>query len=165
MITLGTIISIDNASNFCQVRLPTLEGVGNITTTTLTATQMLPPGISAGYEVGDVVFVAFVDNSLGRPVVLGQLYKGPNKGTKIDGIGRDNDNSLGEAATMACGNLTVSGKAILPLDTVLVGGNKESYNLADLISDIKGLKERMDKVDPPSLWDKALDAASNLFTP
>ena len=164
MITLGTIISIDNASNFCQVRLPTLEGVGNITTTTLTATQMLPPGISAGYEVGDVVFVAFVDNSLGRPVVLGQLYKGPNKGTKIDGIGRDNDNSLGEAATMACGELTVSGKAILPLDTTIVG-SRENYTLNDLISDIKDLKERMDKVDPPSLLDKVLDAASNLFTP
>jgi hypothetical protein len=146
MITLGTITDIDNDSNFCKVRLPTLEGVGNITSTTLTATQMLPPGISAGYEVGDVVFVAFVDNSLGRPVVLGQLYKGPNKGTKIDGIGNDNDNSLGEAATMNCGELTVSGKAILPLNTVLIG-NPETYNLAKLISDITDLKDKLAVVD------------------
>ena len=163
MITLGTIISIDNTSNFCKVRLPTLEGAGNVTTTIMSATQMLPPGISAGYEVGDVVFVSFVDNSLGRPVVLGQLYKGPGKGTKVGDLGSDFDTSLGEAASMACKELNVSAHATLPLATTIVG-SRENYTLNDLISDIKDLKERMDKVDPPSLLDKVLDAASNLFT-
>ena len=64
MITLGVIEALDNKNNFCTVRLPTFEGAGNKVPVSVSATQMLPPGIGAGYEVGDVVFVSFVDNIL-----------------------------------------------------------------------------------------------------
>ena len=142
MITLGVIVSIDNLDNFCQVRLPTLEGAGNMSQVVLSATQLLPPGIGAGYEVGDVVFVSFVDNTLGRPVVLGQLYKGPGKGTKIDDIGSDFDKSLGEAASMACKTLTVSNEATLPEGTKIVGADKNYNTFHKLIDKIKTLENR-----------------------
>ena len=32
------------------------------------------PGGKYNYSVGDIVFVTFEDNDLGRPVILGQLY-------------------------------------------------------------------------------------------
>lgn len=111
MITLGVIKAIDSLNNFCTVRLPTLEGAGNKVPIEISATQMLPPGVGAGFEEGDVVFVSFVDNTLSRPVILGQLYKGPGKGTRVDGIGSATDKSLGRANSMACTELDVQAKA------------------------------------------------------
>ncbi len=144
MITLGVIISIDNNNNFCKVRLPTLEGAGNKKTVELSATQMLPPGIGAGYEEGDVVFVSFVDNTLGRPVILGQLYKGPGKGTKIDNIGSDQDISLGCAKNVACEELLVKNKASIPLETILTGNSAEqNMSIDSLVNRIKVLEDQL----------------------
>jgi hypothetical protein len=151
MITLGEILSIDQLGNMCKVKLPTLEGAGNVTTIELHATMMLPPGIDSGYEVGDVVFVAFVDNTLGRPVVLGQLYRGPGKGTKVDNIGNISDKSLGRATTMACTNLDVQ------TDATIAG-----TSIAALIQRVDALDNKVksldDQLNPPSLLDKIVDA-------
>lgn len=146
MITLGVIQSIDNLNNFCKVRLPTLEGAGNKNMVELSATMMLPPGIGAGYEEGDVVFVSFVDNTLGRPMILGQLYKGPNKGTKVDGIGSANDTSLGCAESMTCKELIVKNEAIIPQNTKIDGQSvTPDYNsVAKLINKIKALETELD---------------------
>lgn len=149
MITLGVITAIDNKNNFCKVRLPTLEGPGNKNQVILSATQLLPPGIGAGYEVDDVVFVSFVDNTLGRPVVLGQLYKGPGQGTKVDGIGSKNDTSLGIAASMDCLELKVHGKASIPLSTLLTSPNSTTNNItiATLLNTIKDLEQRVESLE------------------
>ena len=146
MITLGVIQSIDNLNNFCKVRLPTLEGAGNKNMVELSATMMLPPGIGAGYEEGDVVFVSFVDNTLGRPMILGQLYKGPNKGTKVDGIGSASDTSLGCAESMTCKELIVKNEAIIPQNTQIDGQSVTAdYNsVAKLINKIKALETELD---------------------
>jgi hypothetical protein len=143
MITLGEIKSIDQSSNLCVVKLPTLEGVGNKTKVELSATMMLPPGINAGYEEGDVVFVSFVDNSLGRPTVLGQLYRGPGRGTKIDGIGRAGDDSLGRAKTISCVDLDVKSAAKIPQTTELVNAASNYNSPAKLISHIKDLESQV----------------------
>lgn len=137
MITLGLIEEIDIYSNMCKVKLPTLEGAGNMTEVSLHATQLLPPGIDAGYEKGDVVFVGFVDNTLGRPVVLGQLYRGPNKGHKVDGM--NIDTSLGRAATMACANLDVSEDAKVNGVSVVGLNNK----IAALEAKVKELETKL----------------------
>ena len=48
------------------------------------------PGGKYNYSVGDIVFVTFEDNDLGRPVILGQLYADiDNKGLAslaLDGL-------------------------------------------------------------------------------
>lgn len=146
MITLGEIKSINNNTNLCVVKLPTLEGVGNKNKTELHATMMLPPGIDAGYEVGDVVFVSFVDNTLGRPMVLGQLYRGPGKGTKIDKIGNLNDNSLGCAKTMTCNELVARDRATLPQTTTFTSAPDDYSTPAELISKIKNLEGEVDRL-------------------
>lgn len=150
MITLGEILSIDDTSNLCVVKLPTLEGAGNKNIVQLSATMMLPPGINAGYEVGDVVFVSFVDNTLGRPTVLGQLYRGPGRGTKIDGIGRTSDKSLGRAKTISCGDLDVNSAANIPNTTVFTDALIDYNTPAKLIgktvnleTDVKTLQKQV----------------------
>jgi hypothetical protein len=156
MITLGEIKSINSDTNMCLVKLPTLEGAGNKNKIELHATMMLPPGIDTGYEVGDVVFVSFVDNSLGRPTVLGQLYRGPGNGTKIDSIGSTADDSLGCANTMTCKdftsknnaqctNLKVTGYTEVPQSTKFTGA-EDAYNTpADLIARIQSLEASLDR--------------------
>ena len=143
MITLGVIEALDNKNNFCTVRLPTFEGAGNKVPVSVSATQMLPPGIGAGYEVGDVVFVSFVDNTLGRPVVLGQLYKGPGKGTKVDKIGSSSDVSLGIAKTMTCEELVAKSKATIPQTTTFEGAGVNYNSPVDLIQRIKDLEDEI----------------------
>lgn len=146
MVTLGEIISINAETNLCLVKLPTLEGAGNKNKIELHATMMLPPGIDAGYEVGDVVFVSFVDNTLGRPMVLGQLYRGPGKGTKIDKIGNLNDNSLGCAKTMTCNELVARDKATLPQTTTFTSAPADYNTPAELISKIKDLEGEVNRL-------------------
>lgn len=154
MVTLGEIISINADTNLCLVKLPTLEGAGNKNKIELHATMMLPPGIDAGYEVGDVVFVSFVDNTLGRPMVLGQLYRGPGKGTKIDKLGNLNDNSLGCAKTMTCENFTskdtaicnnleVTGSTKIPQGTWFTGAESAYNTPSKLISKVTTLENKV----------------------
>ena len=154
MITLGEIKSINVDTNLCLVKLPTLEGAGNKNKIELHATMMLPPGIDAGYEVGDVVFVSFVDNTLGRPMVLGQLYRGPGKGTKIDKLGNLNDNSLGCAKTMTCENFTskdtaicnnleVTGYTKIPQSTWFTGAESAYNTPSKLISKVTTLENKV----------------------
>lgn len=155
MITLGVIESINPDTNFAEVRLPTLEGAGNVVPVKLHATQMLPPGISQGYEDGDVVFVAFVENNLGRPVILGQLYKGPYKNIDSPGtvvtvnngktIGSETDYSLGRAAQMSCKDIDVSSGGTLSTGVNLTyTGNATSYpknrTIHSLLQEVDALK-------------------------
>lgn len=147
MITLGVIQSLDNLNNFCKVRLPTLEGAGNKNVVELSATMMLPPGIGAGYEVGDVVFVSFVDNTLGRPMILGQLYKGPNKGTRVDNIGNDGDNSLGSAMSMTCSELLAKDKATIPQTTNFIGAPDGYDTPNQLINKIMTLENKVEALE------------------
>lgn len=171
MITLGEIKSINSNTNLCVVKLPTLEGVGNKNKTELHATMMLPPGIDAGYEEGDVVFVSFVDNTLGRPMVLGQLYRGPGKGTKIDKIGNLNDNSLGCAKTVTCNDLTVrntakcnnlevSGATKIPQSTQFTGAEDNYDTPSELISRIKSLEQKVNSLE--SALGRAQEALTTL---
>jgi hypothetical protein len=75
MITLATITGINTDNNLCTIDVPLLSGTV-AQATTMTATMMLPPGIRSGYKTGDVVFISFTENNLGRPIVLGHLYLG-----------------------------------------------------------------------------------------
>lgn len=77
MITKGDIVEIDYLTNTCEVRIPIFETPAKAQEKVImTATIILPPGVSNGYVAGDKVYVGFVDNSMSSPTVLGLLYPG-----------------------------------------------------------------------------------------
>ena len=116
MITSAEILEVDVMTNLCKVRIPILEGVGNKTRVELWAMMVLPPGIRSGYKKGDIVFVSFTDNSLGKPIVLGQMYRGPYQAIE----------NIDQAASIDCRDLRVDGEAILPLNTQFCPPNTHS---------------------------------------
>jgi hypothetical protein len=127
MITLSEILDIRIGSNLCKVRIPIFEPAGNKVKVELWATMILPPGIHGGYEVGDVVFVSFTDNSLSRPVVLGQLYRGTSSSSnRIDGMGSASD-KIDKASDFTCINLTAEGNVTLPSTTKLTYASGASH--------------------------------------
>jgi hypothetical protein len=111
MITLAKILEINTKNNLCKVNIPILEGAGNKVRVDLWATMLLPPGIHSGYQKDDTVFISFVDNSLGQPVVLGKLYQSDL--AKIE-----NEKQIG---SISCASLEVEQTAKLPLETVISG--------------------------------------------
>lgn len=127
MITLSEILDIKIGSNLCKVRIPIFEPAGNKVKVELWATMILPPGIHGGYEKGDVVFVSFTDNSLSRPVVLGQLYRGTSSsGNRIDGLGNASD-KIDKASDFTCVNLVAEGNVTLPSSTKLTYAGETAY--------------------------------------
>jgi FtsZ-binding cell division protein ZapB len=145
MITLGEIQAMRTDTNLCQVRVPILEPAGHTSKFLMWATMLLPPGIHAGYEVGDVVFLTFADNSLNRPVVLGQLYRGAALGTQIDNLGTKSD-KLDRATSFSCGDLDVNGANVyLPTSTKFITYNGtvasgDSKTFKALWEDVKNLQ-------------------------
>ena len=139
MITLAQIKSITPDSNLCLVEIPIFGKTGG-KPTQLNATMMLPPGIQAGYEAGDIVFLAFTDNSLGRPIVLGHLYQGPNRATAVDNMLDTSANKLPCATQFDCETLVAKTKASLPLDTTFTAPSGSKTSIVDLLEEISELK-------------------------
>ena len=143
MITLAEIQEINVNTNLCKIRVPILESAGNKKEVTMWATMILPPGIHAGYDVSDVVFVSFADNSLNRPVVLGQLYRG-NQGTTVGNMG-SSSNTIDKATSFSCVDLDATGNVILPETTLFKGDNSKTFK--QLYADIKQLRLDCDGLD------------------
>lgn len=75
MVVKGIIKSIDVQGNTCVVRMPYFETAGN-DEIVATATVSNSPGSYNGYKVDDVVWVAFENDQLECPVIIGKLYLG-----------------------------------------------------------------------------------------
>lgn len=73
MITRAIIEETDLSIGKVRVRIPILEDTRNSYANTLWASIIYIPGLNVDYKVGDVVEVAFEDNDLGKPIVLGFL--------------------------------------------------------------------------------------------
>ena len=69
----------EQVGNKFKVRIPLFESAGNKNECILTATLSYVPGNLDSYVVGDVVFVAFENNQISNPVIIGKLYLGPEK--------------------------------------------------------------------------------------
>ena len=83
MITKAEIVEIINPTNsdpvFFRVRMPIFDGDGVLKSSTpfedlSLATACLSPYVTNFLKVGDKVFVAFEDNDISKPVILGPLY-------------------------------------------------------------------------------------------
>lgn len=85
MITKGIVEEIVD-SYYVKVRLPIYDGVPIGTTYVPTddlnrATVCTLPSIRPHLKIGDVVFVGFEDNDLGKPIILGCLYRESTTGS------------------------------------------------------------------------------------
>ena len=79
MITKGYVVEIIDEFNI-KVRMPIIDAIEGAREATTNdnlsiATICSLPNISNQLSVGDVVFVGFEDNDIGKPVILGHLFK------------------------------------------------------------------------------------------
>lgn len=83
MITKAIIESIENNGYKARVRIPVYNKISGSPISTPTnelyiATICCIPGINPAYRKDDVVFVAFENNELSRPIIIGKLYTPQN---------------------------------------------------------------------------------------
>lgn len=76
MLTKGQITSVDYASNKIYVRIPLFENTGDSNKAILEARLSIVPGIYNSYNKDDIVWVAFSEDQIDLPVVIGKFYKG-----------------------------------------------------------------------------------------
>ena len=135
MLAKGVINSINFSSNTCKVRIPQFETV-NSDPIILDATISITPGIYNGYKENDVVWVAFENNMLEHPVVIGKLFLGTEK---------ENEDPRG---TINCMISTTSQKANIPQDTVLTNEvDADIPNTQVPYSNINEIANKLNDVD------------------
>ena len=76
MVTKGLVRSINRAGNRCVVRLPLFETASSTVPVEIEALVSITPGLFNNLFVNDVVFVAFEENALEKPIIIGKLYTG-----------------------------------------------------------------------------------------
>jgi hypothetical protein len=76
VVTKAEILSINSAGNRCIVRMPLFETASSSMPVTAEALVSIPPGMFSSLAVRDVVFVAFEENALEKPIIIGKLFKG-----------------------------------------------------------------------------------------
>lgn len=118
VVTKGEIRSINRTGNRCIVNLPLFQTASSTEPVDIEALISITPGMFNNLFVGDVVFVAFEENALEKPIVIGKLYKGAS----IE------NNTLGGAGVLD--TMTVRTSAIIPASTttfVFKGDTKDEY--------------------------------------
>lgn len=84
MITKGIVYSQVEGTNLFKVRIPIFDGIEGSSTSTdndllASATLCTLPNVDNVVSPGDIVYVGFENNDIGKPVILGQLYQKPSK--------------------------------------------------------------------------------------
>lgn len=87
MVTKAIVQSINANGTRCVVRMPLFETSSNSAPVEVEALVNIAPGIYNNLVVGDVVFVAFEENKLEKPVVIGKLFRGAEIEGNIRGGG------------------------------------------------------------------------------
>lgn len=88
MITKGIVQEIVDLYTI-KVRMPTLDGMDYSSENTpdkylSSAIICLPPQCKYSLEVGDIVIVGFEDDDLGKPIILGCLFRESNNISSLD---------------------------------------------------------------------------------
>lgn len=87
MITKAIIQSINAAGNRCIVRMPLFESASSSAKIEAEALINISPGMFNNLAVGDIVFVAFEENALEKPIIIGKLFRGGDIERNIRGGG------------------------------------------------------------------------------
>ena len=87
MITKAIIQSINDAGNRCIVRMPLFETASNPNPVEAEALINIAPGLFNNLAVGDIVFIAFEESAIEKPIVLGKLFRGADIESNIRGGG------------------------------------------------------------------------------
>ena len=106
MVTKAIVRSINNAANRCIVRMPLFETAANSAPVEAEALVSITPGMFNNLVVGDIVFVAFEENALEKPIIIGKLFKGiANENDVQGGAGILDTLRVRTAATIPCTTL------------------------------------------------------------
>lgn len=87
MITKAVVQSVNAAGNRCIVRMPLFETASSSNKVEAEALVNIAPGLFNGLTAGDIVFVAFEENALEKPIILGKLFRGSDIEGSIRGGG------------------------------------------------------------------------------
>ena len=142
MITKGQITSIDLSGNTCSVRMPFFESAGNDEINGV-ATISNTPGSYNGYKVGDVVWVAFENNLMELPVVIGKLYLGAEL-EKADPRGTIN---VETSATSKSATIPFDTKMSSSLDKDTPNTTAPYFSLSSLTAKVSTLDKDLGQMD------------------
>ena len=120
MITKAIIQSIHPAGNRCVVRMPIFETASSSRPIEAEALVNISPGMFNNLEVGDVVFIAFEENAMEKPIILGKLFRGV-----------EIENSIRGGAGVL-NTLNVKSSAAIPSSTLFVFPKEIQANYSDL---------------------------------
>lgn len=108
MVTKGIIRSINGAGNRCIVRMPLFETAASSAPVEAEALISITPGMFNNLVIGDIVFVAFEENALEKPIIIGKLFTGATNEDKVNGgMGILDTLRANTAATVPCSTLFV----------------------------------------------------------
>lgn len=121
MVTKAIIQSIRNNGTRCIVRMPLFESASNDTPVEAEALVSITPGLYNNLAVGDVVFIAFEENALEKPIIIGKLFKGATYESRVKG------------GASILDTLKVNNTAVLPASTAFEYDNsvKNDYKNLD----------------------------------
>jgi hypothetical protein len=87
LLTKAIVQSINAAGNRCIVRMPLFETASDPNPVEAEALVNIAPGLFNSLEVGDIVFIAFEESALEKPIILGKLFRGSDIEGNIRGGG------------------------------------------------------------------------------
>ena len=85
MFTKAIIQSISTDGTRCTVRMPLFETAANPNPVEADALINITPGLFNNLTVGDVVFIAFEENAIEKPIIIGKLFRGVTVEDNIHG--------------------------------------------------------------------------------
>ena len=123
MVTKGIIEELLDDGKQARVRIPFYDKVKGAADATLTqdlniASTSIIPGCYPVYNIGDIVFVAFEENSLDKPVIIGLLYANDNINSTCD---------------ISAQSLVATVNSKLPEDTIIYNTNIDNGNILNEI--------------------------------
>ena len=107
MVTKGIIRSINRAGNRCVVRMPLFETASSSVPVEAEALVSITPGMFNNLFINDVVFIAFEENALEKPIIIGKLYTGSqNENITPGGAGILDTTTVRSAASLPAATTT-----------------------------------------------------------
>ncbi len=106
LVTKAIVRVINESANRCIVRMPLFETTSNSAPVEAEALVSITPGMFNNLEVGDIVFVAFEENAIEKPIIIGKLFTGIQNENKVKGgAGVLDTLRVRTAATIPCSTL------------------------------------------------------------